>query len=372
MKILIIGAEPFSLLQFRGDLIKELVSLGYEVVAMANNASDTQIAKLEDYGARYIDYPVSRTGLNPFGDIQTLYSLLSHFRLEEPDYVLSYTIKPVIWGSIASKFFPKLKFVGMVTGLGYAFGRGGFLRSFVRVFATALYKVALASADAVIFQNPDNRQTFVDQKLVSACKTHVIQGSGVNLAYFPYSEYQMDGRNLCFLMVARLLRDKGVREFIAAAEKVKAIHNNVDFVLVGPLDSSPDAIPLEKIIKYDRTGVISYKGAVSDVRTFMIDSSVYVLPSYHEGMPRTVLEAMAVGRPIITTDVPGCRETVSPGVNGWLVSKGDSDDLAEKILWFVDSPNEIKKMGQQSRDMVSNQFDVKQVNKDIINIVTNS
>ena len=369
MKILIVGVEPYSLLHFRGDLIKELVCQGHEVVTMGHNASDAQINELMMCGARYIDYPVSRTGLNPFRDMGTLFMLVRHFILESPDFVLSYTIKPVIWGSIASRLFPQIKFVGMITGLGYAFGEGGLLRSFVRFVASALYRFALANAEAVIFQNQDNRRSFIDQKLVFARRTYVVQGSGVNLVNFPYEVYRYVEGELCFLMVSRLLEDKGVREFLAAAQRVKVIFPGVDFVLIGPEDTSPNAVSLDDIMVFDRAGVISYGGAVSDVKKSMINSSVYVLPSYHEGMPRTVLEAMAIGRPIITTDVPGCRETVVDGVNGWLVPKGDSDALYNKMIWFINAPNRIQEMGQKSRDIAVNKFDVKQVNKEIISII---
>lgn len=371
MKILIVGVAPYSLLHFRGDLIKELIHQNHEVVTMGHNASEAQINELMVYGVRYIEYSVSRTGLNPFLDIGTLFMLVRHFLSESPDCVLSYTIKPVIWGSIASRLFPKIKFVGMVTGLGYAFGEGGILRSFVRFVASVLYRFALANAKAVIFQNKDNRRSFIDQNLVSASKTHVVQGSGINLEYFPYDAYRSAEGVLCFLMVSRLLEDKGVREFLAAAQRVKAIWPDVDFVLIGPEETSPNAVSLSDIMVFVRAGVISYKGAVNDVHNSMINSSVYVLPSYHEGMPRTVLEAMAIGRPIITTDVPGCRETVVDGVNGWLVPKGNSDALYDKMIWFINAPNRIQEMGRKSRDMAVKKFDVKQVNKEIISIIMN-
>ena len=372
MKIVIIGVEPLSLSNFRGDLIKELVSQGHEIITMANDASDTQVAELEEYGARYINYSVSRTGLNPFSDIKTLLAFIKCFRLEAPDSVLSYTIKPVIWGSIASSIFPRLNFFGMITGLGYAFGKGGALRWSVQFVVMRLYKFSLAKCKRVIFQNSDNKQEFVDRGLVSESKADLVQGSGVNLEHFFHVQPNITDGRVRFLMVARLLGDKGIREFLAAAKVVKTIYDNVDFVLVGPEDSSPDAVSLEEIMTFERDGVISYKGSVADIRPFIIDCSIFVLPSYHEGMPRTVLEAMAIGRPIITTDVPGCRETVVNGINGWLVPKCSIDELSRKMMWFVNRPHKIRPMGKLSRDMVERRFDVRIINSHIIKIITES
>jgi glycosyltransferase involved in cell wall biosynthesis len=373
LKILIIGAEPFSLIQFRGDLIKELIARDFEVIVMANNATPNQISELADYGARYVNYFVSRSSINPFTDIKTLASLLKHFYSEKPDYVLGYTIKPVIWGNIASMFFPKLKFISMITGLGFAFGSNkGIFRLFIKFMASSLYKIALSQSIAVIFQNKDDRQSFIDQNLIRDNKTHVVQGSGVNLNKFSFTSFKVKGDNLSFLMVSRLLGEKGVREFIEAAKIIKSTHKSAEFILIGPVDSSPDGIPLSEVLEHDKAGIICYKGEVSDVRPFMAECSVFVLPSYHEGMPRAVLEAMAIGRPIITTNAPGCRETVTPGINGFLINKCDIDDLVKKMIWFIDSPGKIKEMGQHSRDMVAKRFDVNHVNNDIINIISNN
>ena len=171
-------------------------------------------------------------------------------------------------------------------------------------------------------------------------------------------------------MIARLLKDKGILEFLSAASSLKCEYNDIDFILLGHEDKSENAVPMAEIIKLDKAGIISYRGFVNDVREFLVNCTVYVLPSYHEGLPRSVLEAMAIGRPIITTNVPGCRETVVNGVNGWLVPKGDSEALAEKMRWFMDMRSEIKDMGLSSRDLAVKKFDVQKINKDILDIVT--
>jgi len=369
MKIVLCGSEAYSVKMFRGDLIRDLVANGYEVIVMVNNASEQHRLDFASLGARYVNSPVSRSSLNPFKDLIVFLKFLKVFIMERPDCVLSYTVKPVVWSGIALRFFPKIRFIGMITGLGYAFGGQGRSRSLVSTIVKFLYKLSLAKAYAVIFQNSDNKTLFIELGLVDPSKAFLVNGSGVNLEYFSYHPYRANGNRISFLMIARLLKDKGILEFLSAARSLKSEYNNVDFILLGHEDKSENAVSIAEITKLDKAGVISYCGFVNDVRKFLVSSTVYVLPSYHEGLPRSVLEAMAIGRPIITTDVPGCRETVVNGVNGWLIPKGDSEALAEKMRWFVDVRSEINVMGSSSRDIAVQKFDVKKINKDILDIV---
>ena len=370
MKIILCGSEAYSVKMFRGDLIKDLVAKGHEVIIMANNATEKHILEFSSLGANYINSPISRSSLNPFKDIKVFLKFIKVFIFEKPDCVLSYTIKPVIWSGIALKFFPKVRFIGMITGLGYAFSGQGHSRRTVNIIVKFLYKLSLANACAVIFQNLDNKNFFIKLGLVDSKKAFLVNGSGVNLEHFPYRPYQGNENHISFLMIARLLKDKGILEFLSAANKLKGEYNNIDFILLCHEDKSENAVPMSKIKNFDKEGIISYHGFVSDVREFLVNSSVFVLPSYHEGMPRSVLEAMAIGRPIITTDVPGCRETVVNGLNGWLVPKGDSEALAERMRWFINMPSKINNMGSISREIAVKKFDVKKVNKDILEIVT--
>ena len=371
---MLLSVEPYSLINFRGDLIQALVKKKFEVVAMGRNASAEQISKLESFGCRYINYSVARTGLNPFFDLWTLMQFIIQIRNEAPTHVLAYTIKPVIWGGIACKFFPRTKFVGMITGLGFAFGEGGSLRKGVNYVARLLYKIALSDAEAVIFQNEDNRSKFEKiSVLPRGAKITVVNGSGVNLSLFSFQPVIQEKSKLIFLMIGRLLKDKGVSEFLAAAEMVKRIyHEEVEFVLVGPEDSSPNAIKMVDVLDSSKQNIVSYLGELNDIRDIITKASVFVLPSYHEGTPRTVLEAMAIGRPIITTNVPGCRGTVIDGLNGWLVPKENVAELAEKIIWFMENPDKISKMGAESRKYVAEKFDVNLVNEDIIEVITSN
>lgn len=370
MKIILCGSEALSLKKFRGDLIIDLVSKGHEVIVMVNNASDRHLRDIASLGARYINSPISRASLNPFKDAVVLLKFLKVFIVEKPDCVLSYTVKPVVWSGIVLRFFPKIRFIAMITGLGYAFGGKGSSRVFVKTVVKLLYKLALSDACAVIFQNPDNKASFVELGLTDPKKAYVVNGSGVNLKHFSFYPHFANEKRVSFLMIARLLKDKGVNEFLSAARIIKSEYNNVDFILLGHEEKSKNSVPLAEIINLDHEGVISYCGFVDDVREFLVNSTVYVLPSYHEGMPRSVLEAMAIGRPVITTNVPGCRETVVNGINGWLVPKEDSEALAEKMRWFIDNQSKISQMGFNSREIAVKKFDVQKINKDILDIIT--
>ncbi|WP_435248277.1 glycosyltransferase family 4 protein [Vibrio sp. nBUS_14] len=366
MKIIVLGALPSSLFNFRGCLLVKLVERTKVVTAMASGASLQEVSSIENLGCKYVDYPVLRNGLNPFKDMSTFFRLAREFRKLKPEIVLAYTIKPVIWGGLASRFSTKTSFYALVTGLGYAFQPGGTFKSVLIWVVRNLYKIALKSSEGVIFQNPDNMQVFIEQGIVPSGKCHLVNGSGVDLSHFANEPLPQDPR---FLLIARLLGDKGIREYAKAAELVKAKYPNATFDLVGPEDPSPDGIDICEISKLNDKGVLNYHGATSDVRPYIQDCSIFVLPSYHEGMPRTVLEAMAMGRPILTTDVPGCRETVVNGENGWLVEKANVDQLAERMVWFIENQEQWSVMGEKSHIMANEKFDVHKVNAEILKIM---
>jgi glycosyltransferase involved in cell wall biosynthesis len=230
-----------------------------------------------------------------------------------------------------------------------------------------LYRAALHRATAVIFQNCDNRDEFIQLKIVPPEKCRVVSGSGINVNQFTTTPLPPSAPR--FLLIARLLGEKGIREFAQAARIIKAEFPEAEFQLVGPEDPSPDGIPLHEVQAWHDSGVIQYAGATRDVRPFLQDCHVYCLPSYHEGMPRTVLEAMATGRPILTTAVSGCKETVQPGVNGWLVPKADAHALAERMRWFLLNRDQWPIMGAASRKLAEEKFDVRKVNADMLLIM---
>lgn len=365
--ILLIGARPRSLINFRGELLKTLINKGYHVIGMADLSAPDNNEKLQTIGVTFRSYPVERNGLNPLADLKTLHALRSTFKTLQPTAVLAYTIKPVIWGALASRAVPHTRFYALITGLGFAFQGETRKRRLLIKLVTGLYRIALKRAERVIFQNPDNLNEFVQRGIVPAEKCALVNGSGVDIAHYPFSP--LPNGNVIFLSIGRLLGEKGFREYAQAAQIVKTHNPKTIFLLLGPKDPSPDGIPLTEVQAWHDQGIVQYLGSTNDVRPYLQKCHIYVLPSYHEGMPRTVLEAMAIGRPILTTDVPGCRETVINGDNGYLVPKADAQALAERMTWFIEHPDQWERMGKRSRELAEEKFDVHKVNREIMKIM---
>ncbi|HAS6257789.1 TPA: glycosyltransferase family 4 protein [Vibrio vulnificus] len=363
--LLLLGALPQSIYNFRGQLILSASKI-IDVTCLACRASHFEIDKINRLGATYKEYSIERSGFNPFTDMITLYQLTKIFRNEKFDIILAYTIKPIIWGGIASRIAKVPAFYALVTGLGFAFQPGGFLKGVLIRLVRLLYKIALKEAKSVIFQNPDNMQVFIDQGIVPKEKCFLVNGSGVDLSHYEKGPLSNKPR---FLLIARLLGDKGIREYAKAAAVVKQQYPEAEFHLVGPKDPSPDGIQINEVKQWHESGVIQYHGATNDVRPFIKACNIFVLPSYHEGMPRTVLEAMAMGRPVLTTNVPGCKETVVNGENGWLVEKANVEQLAERMIWFIEHPEQWEIMGDKGHQMANEKFDVHKVNAEILKIM---
>ena len=363
-KILLNGSTAVSLLNFRGPLIAELAGRGHEVHVSTPDLGDVDAAKLRALGAEPHDVPLARTGLNPFADLiyyRAMRRLLSEVR---PDLCLSYTIKPNIWASLAASSLG-IRSASMVTGLGYTFigGRGARQRVIGR-FARTLYRAATKANAVVIFQNPDDLTDFVDAGCLSdPAKARLVNGSGVDLTYF--TPAPLPGEPV-FLMVSRLLGNKGVREYAAAARRLIGEGRKARFQLAGFIDEGLDGISPHELQQWITDG-IEYLGHLDDVRPALRAASVCVLPSYREGTPRSVLEAMAMGRAIVTTDEPGCRETVVDGVNGLLVPARDENKLAQAMAELIDHPQRRAAMGAQSLELARAKYDVKTVNAVLLN-----
>ncbi|WP_246540404.1 glycosyltransferase family 4 protein [sulfur-oxidizing endosymbiont of Gigantopelta aegis] len=368
MRLIIIGALAESLINFRGHLIKAFVSKNCEVVAMAATSPSTVIAALKTMNVEFKEYPIQRNGMNPLVDYKTVTFLRQFFLQFHADIILAYTIKPVIWGGIASRVLPNTRFFALITGLGFAFNGKGFVRGLLSSLVARLYKFSLTNARKVIFQNPDNLREFVKRGIVPQDKCVLVNGSGVDVVDFSYTPVFNEQRTT-FLTIGRLLGEKGFREYAEAAQLVKKVYPDTIFQLLGPVDPSPDGLAITEVEAWHNQGVVEYLGSASDVRPYIKKCHIYVLPSYHEGMPRTVLESMAIGRPILTTDVPGCRETVVPGKNGFLVPSADATALAERMIWFIEHRDHWAKMGECSREMAEKKFDVTQVNAQIMAIL---
>ena len=359
-RVVVIASFAESLILFRGPLLRRMAGAGHDVLALAP-ASEPVARELAAMGIQFEAIPLDRTGLNPARDLGLVLGLVRRLRRHGPDCVLSYTIKPVVYGSIASAICRVPMVALMITGLGFAFTEGGGgRRRLARWIAQALYGVALQFADVVFFQNPDDRDDFSRRGLTGPGKVVMINGSGVDLDH--YAERPLPDQ-VGFLMIARLVRDKGVIEYVEAARILRREFPWVRCVLAGWLDSNPSAVGAAQVEAWCREGVIDYVGPLADVRPTISGCSVYVLPSYREGTPRTVLEAMAMGRAIVTTDVPGCRETIVDGESGFLVPPRDPEALAAAMSRFLGDPALARRMGADARRRVEQVYDVHKVNE---------
>ena len=364
-KIAIIGSVPRSLLLFRGELIQEWVKEGHQVVALASPATVPVVEELRELGARFVPLPWDQMGLNPFNELQVWFQLYRELQREQPDIFFLYTVKPVIYASLLAPLLGWPRIFSMITGLGYAFSDASRKQRVLKAFLRPLYKRALRKNEAVFFQNPDDLALFESMGIMEREKAVLVNGSGVNLERFSYTPPPLEP--LSFLLVARLIRSKGIEDFVHAAALVREQYPQVRFRLLGPFVKGGDGIREESIRRWEREGKVEYLGRVEDVRPHLAASSVFVLPSYYrEGIPRSTLEAMAMGRSVITTDAPGCRETVEHGRNGFLVPVKDVDSLARAMLKLVKCPSMVVKMGKESRKIAENKYDVCTVNNKIV------
>lgn len=368
---LIISSYLPSVLNFRGKLIEQIHAQGFEIHILVPDLEmfKNEKQKLENLGYKLHEVSMQRTGTNPIADLKALFAMYKLMIQIKPAYVLSYTIKPVIYGTLAAWLANVPHRYALITGLGYAFQNveTHSKRSVFQKLVHGLYQQALSRSHKAFFQNPDDLKLFQDLKLLgSNTPAVVVNGSGVNVTDFnvlPLPQNEQQQAKISFLLIARLLVDKGVREYAEAAKIIQQQYPHVEFNLVGWIDENPSAITQQELDQWVANKTVKYWGKLADVRPAIAESSVYVLPSYREGTPRTVLEAMAMGRAIITTDAPGCRETVVDGDNGFLVEVKSVESLVEAMKKFINQPELIEKMGNRSREIALHKYDVHQVNK---------
>ncbi|MCF8185860.1 MAG: glycosyltransferase family 4 protein [Sulfuritalea sp.] len=370
-KVIIALNSSWNLINFRSGLICALVAEGYEVVALAPD--DAYSVRLSELGCRFVPLPMDNQGTHPLRDLLLFIRLWLLLRRERPDVLLAYTVKPNVYASLAAGLL-SIPVVNNIAGLGAVFIKGGWLVRLVR----GLYRLALRRSAKVFFQNGDDRALFIDAGLVKPEKTDLLPGSGIDLTRFSANEKSSMpsakdvGRPFRFLLIARMLRDKGVVEYVAAAKQIRARWPNVECALLGFLDvQNPAAISTEEMNAWVAAGDVRYLGVSDDVRLEIAQADCIVLPSYREGTPRTLLEAAAMAKPIITTDAVGCREVVDDGVNGYLCQVRDANDLAAKMhAMLVLSVAERAAMGQAGRKKMELQFDEKIVIDKYLQVVS--
>ena len=352
MHVMMTVNAAWNIWNFRRPLVEALAADGHQITVLA--PPDASVAKLETLGCKFLPLEMNVKGLNPLQDVKLIGRMRKIFRKERPDAIFSYTIKNNIFGALAVRPL-QIPFIPNVTGLGTAFLSGGLLQ-FV---AEGLYRSAFSKLHVVFFQNEDDRALFLERKLVTAEQTRLLPGSGIDLNHFGAADYPSDSEAPVFLMIARLLRDKGVLEYVAAARKVKSEHPRARFQLLGAVDAANrTAIDAATVTSWQEEGVIEYLGTADDVRRYISAAHCVVLPSYREGAPRTLIEASAMARPLIATDVPGCRSVVEDGETGYLCKVRDRDDLARSIEIFLALPREeMARMGRAGRAKMSKSFD---------------
>lgn len=363
MKILVLSSHTPSLFWFRIDMMKSFLSLGHEVVAVGNEDEIVWKEKFSALNIKYRQIYVERTGTNPLKDLKTWKSIKRVVLEEKPHKIFSYQAKTVVYGGFVARKYKEIDYYALIAGCGSAFLAKGIKARLLRFVLKIEYKIGLRKAKKVFFQNTDDIRLFLAHRMVEGKNIIVINGSGVNLEKF---RSQPLPKKFAFLCICRLIRDKGVVEYLEAAKRVKKIYPNIRFLLVGPYDSNPSALKKEDLQLYMDNDIVEYFGEQSDVVPFIAQCNVYVLPSYREGTPKSVLEAMASCRAIITTDAPGCRETVIDGVNGYLVPVKNVEKLVEKMLYFIESPEKVFEMAQNGRHIAEEKFDVEKINKMII------
>jgi galacturonosyltransferase len=350
-KILVLANNDVGLYKFRKELLIELINTGNKVYISLPYGE--YIENLKELGCIFIDTDIDRRGINPITDLKLFIKYLFIIKKFKPDLVITYTIKPNIYGGIVSRIC-NINYAINITGLGTAFQRRNLLRKVIIL----LYKMSCKKSISVFFENEENREVFLSHKIVSKNRTHKLNGAGVNLAEYSFCDYPDDGKEIRFLFIGRIMREKGVDELFETAGRLKKEYDNITFDILGLMEDNYEDV-VEELSNQE---IINYHSFQKDIRPFVINAHCFILPSYHEGMANTLLECGAMGRPLITSNIPGCREAVINEKSGYLIKIMDSEDLYDKVRMFIEQPYEVKKnMGIQSYIHICNIFDKKKV-----------
>lgn len=359
-RILILANNDVGLYKFRKDLIQELITQGNQIYISLPDGKF--VRDLETMGCKFINTDIDRRGINPKTDIKLMIFYKKIIEQVQPDLVITYTIKPNIYGGMVCRLLQK-EYVANITGLGTAFQREGILKSLV-IF---LYKVALKKVKIVFFENVENKNIMLDKGIVKKEKVHVLNGAGVNLEEYPFCKYPSEGK-IRFLFIGRVMKEKGIDELFEVAERIRREEENIVFDIVGPMEDDYR----EYVDKLMKRGIIEYYGYQEDVKSFIQRCHCFVLPSYHEGMANTLLEAGAMGRPLITSRIHGCMEAVAEGRNGFLAEAKNSEELYSVLKKFcLCEYSKRVQMGEESRKLVAEKFDRKKIVLDTLKKLEN-
>lgn len=365
-KFLIIAPKTGSLINFRGDLLCDMKEKSCDIVVVVPEDESRDFFKQNDIKVRLID--LDKNSLSVFGAMNYYKSLKKIIKEEKPNKVFSYTIKPVIFGSIAAKKSGVKDIYSLICGLGILFCSDSWKIKLLKPLVGIAYKRALKCNKKVIFQNQDDIDEFVARGYVDKSKCELVNGSGVNLKKFKRNKIPTDG--VRFLMVSRVLKEKGVMEYFGAAKIAKEKYPKAKFLFIGMIDKNKNALDFDELKSYIEDGVVEYIPETNEVEKYVAGCSVFVLPTYYrEGIPRTLLEALAMGRPILTTDTPGCKETIIEGRNGLFVETKQVNDLAEKMIWMIENKSKLQRMGDESYKMCLDKFTVEIINKRMMEIM---
>lgn len=371
MRILFIGNQSGTIVLFRKRLIEKFISQNCAVYTLTMDNDADNFKKIINMGAHPARYEFSRSGTNPISDLYNTVKLSKIIREINPDIVFCFFPKPVIFGALASRLAGIKEVDVLLEGLGYCYTNHAtpesIKKKILRAVQTTLYRIALPLCRKVMFLNPDDYNDLLIVNNITVKSTQIVGGIGVNLDEYNFSSPDIEPVH--FTMVSRLLVEKGVREFVHAAEKVKKVFPSAKFSIAGTFDDNPGGITSAEFEQWVKSGDVEFLGQISDIKSHLANSSVFVLPSYREGVPRSTQEAMAVGRPIITTDVPGCRETVIEGINGFLIPPWNENALAEKMITFIQQPELILRMGHASREIAMNKFDEEQACDRLVSVI---
>ncbi|MER2041346.1 glycosyltransferase family 4 protein [Desemzia incerta] len=364
MKVAIITTYADKIFSSRYELIMSLIKKGHTVTVIGTEELKDSKEYFEKYEVVYKRILFGRSNTNPYKEIKFIKYTQRVLKQLNLDVLIVYGVRLAASMSIAAKLAGIKKVYSIINGAGTLFNIGGVKGKLILSLSYPLLFSGLRLSNKVFFQNMDNREMFIKMRLVGERKTCIVNGSGVNLEKF-YPNFDND-ENKTFLFTGRMIRDKGINEFIAATKKVKEIFPEYKFLIIGPFDENITAVNSNEVSKLIEEGLLEHISWTNDINKYMRDCFVFVLPSYHEGLPRTTLEAMASGKPIITTDVPGCRETVIDGLNGFLIPAKNTEALAKKMVWMIENRERTNHMGKESLKLVKEKFDVHVVNNSML------